>query len=129
MTRETTAHASGASAMADGAGPADIGDGRILLPEQIARDAIIHVRALLSHPMNTGLFRTAQGEPIPSYYVKSVVVTYGGEEVATFEWTSGVSRDPYVAFPLRATREAPLTITWTDNRGGVFKQSADVRFG
>ena len=108
---------------------ADLGDARILLPDRIERDGVIHVRALLSHPMHTGLFRTAKGEPIPSHYVKSVVVTYGGEEVATFEWTSGVSRDPYVAFPLRATREAPLAITWTDNRGGVFRQSADVKFG
>lgn len=124
MTRDTNDH--GAN---DVGAASDIGDARILLPERIERDSVIHVRALLSHPMHTGLFRTARGEPIPSHFVKSVVVTYGGQEVATFEWTSGVSRDPYVAFPLRATREAPLAITWTDNRGGVFRQSADVRFG
>jgi len=109
--------------------PAEPGDARILLPEQIRQGSIIHVRALLSHPMHTGLFRTAKGEPIPSHFVKHVSVTYGGEEVASFDWTSGVSRDPYVAFPLRATREAPLAITWTDNRGGVFEQSVDVKFG
>jgi sulfur-oxidizing protein SoxZ len=122
MTHDANDHDASAAA-------ADLGDARILLPERIERGSVIHVRALLSHPMHTGLFRTAKGEPIPSHFVKTVVVTYGGEEVATFEWTSGVSRDPYVAFPLRATREAPLAITWTDNRGGVFKQAADVKFG
>jgi len=108
---------------------AELGDARILLPERIEQGSLMHVRALLSHPMHTGLFRTAKGEPIPSHFVKRVTVTYGGEEVATFDWTSGVSRDPYVAFPLRATREAPLAITWTDNRGGVYTQSVDVKFG
>lgn len=106
----------------------DVGDAKILLPDAIERDSVVHVRALLSHPMHTGLFRTAKGEPIPAYFVRDVTVTYGDEQVARFEWTSGISRDPYVAFPLRATREAPLTITWTDNKGGVYRQTAQITF-
>ena len=105
-----------------------IGEAKILLPAQIRRDSVIHVRALLSHPMLTGLSRDAQGNPIPAYFVNEVIITYGGERIAHFEWTSGISKDPFVAFPLRATREAPLTITWKDNKGGVYTQSADVKF-
>ena len=105
-----------------------IGEAKILLPPSVSRDSVIHVRALLSHPMHTGLFRDAQGNPIPAHFVKDVVVSYGGEEVAHFEWTSGVSRDPFVTFPLRATREAPLKITWKDNKGGVFEKSVDIKF-
>jgi sulfur-oxidizing protein SoxZ len=106
----------------------ELGDAKILLPSQITKGSVIHVRALLSHPMLTGLGRDAQGQPVPAHFVAEVVVTYGGERVARFEWTSGISRDPYVAFPLRATREAPLEITWKDNKGGVFRQAADVKF-
>ncbi|HEX6537449.1 MAG TPA: thiosulfate oxidation carrier complex protein SoxZ [Gemmatimonadaceae bacterium] len=105
-----------------------IGDPRIMLPEKIGKDAVISVRALITHPMYTGLSRDAQGRPIPAHFIDRVVVQYGGEEVARFEWTSGISRDPFVAFPLRATREAPLTITWHDNAGATFRQSVDVRF-
>jgi len=106
----------------------EVGDAKILLPATVRRDSVIHVRALLSHPMDTGLFRTSKGEPIPAYFVNEVLVAYGDEQVARFTWTSGISRDPYVAFPLKATREAPLTITWKDNRGGVFRQTAELRF-
>lgn len=105
-----------------------IGDPRILLPSTITRDAVIHVRALISHPMLTGLSRDAQGQPIPAHFIDAVTVEYGGEQVARFEWTSGISRDPYVAFPLRASREAPLTIIWKDNKGGTFRQTVDIRF-
>ncbi len=105
-----------------------IGEAKILLPSTVTRDSVIYVRALLSHPMHTGLFRDAQGNPIPSHYVKEVRVTYGDEEVARFEWTSGISRDPFVTFPIKATREAPLKITWKDNRGGVFQQTAQIKF-
>lgn len=106
----------------------DVGDPRILLPTQIARDAVIYVRALISHPMYTGMSRDEAGRLIPEFYIRQVDVSYGGEPVAQFTWTSGISRDPYVAFPLRASREAPLAITWTDNRGTAFRQTVDVRF-
>lgn len=104
------------------------GDPRILLPTQIAKDAVIYVRALISHPMYTGMSRDEQGKLIPEHFIRTVVVHYGGEPVARFEWTSGVSRDPYVAFPLRAAREAPLAITWTDEQGREFRQSVAVTF-
>lgn len=104
------------------------GEARIRVPDRIARGEIIIVNAIVSHPMDTGFFRTAQGEPIPAYFIKDVVVTYGDEEVARFQWTSGISRDPVISFTLRADREAPLTMVWSDNKGGVFRQSANIAF-
>jgi len=105
-----------------------VGEGKVLIPGQIARDSIIDVRALLSHPMDTGFFRDADGKPIPAFFVNAVTVSYGVEEVARFEWTSGISRDPYVSFPLVATREAPIRVVWKDNAGGVYEQTATVKF-
>jgi len=105
-----------------------IGEARIRVPDRVTRGELIVVNAIVSHPMDTGFFRDADGKPIPAYFIKDVVVTYGDQEVARFIWTSGISRDPVVSFTLRADHEAPLTMTWTDNKGGVFKQSADIRF-
>jgi len=105
-----------------------IGDARIRVPDRIVRGDIISVNSIISHPMDTGFFRTAEGEPIPAYFIKDVVVTYGGKEVARFEWTSGVSRDPVVRFTLKADQEAPLAMVWTDNRGGVFRRSINIAF-
>ena len=105
-----------------------IGEARIRVPDRVAKGDLIVVNAIISHPMNTGFFRDADGNPIPAYFIKDVVVTYGDREVARFMWTSGISRDPIVSFTLRADREAPLAMTWTDIKGGVFTQSADIRF-
>jgi len=105
-----------------------IGDARIRIPDHIARGDIITVNAIVSHPMDTGFFRTADGQPIPAFFIKDVVVAYGEQQVARFEWTSGVSRDPIVSFTLKADKEAPLTIVWTDNKGGIYKQSVNVAF-
>jgi sulfur-oxidizing protein SoxZ len=105
-----------------------IGDARIRIPDRIARGDLIIVNAIVSHPMDTGFFRTAEGLPIPAFFIKDVVVTYGEEQVARFEWTSGVSKDPIVSFTLKADKAAPLTMTWTDTKGAVFRQTVNVAF-
>jgi sulfur-oxidizing protein SoxZ len=104
------------------------GDARVLLPQSVKIGDVIYVRAIIEHPMDTGFFRTAAGEPIPAFFIRDVSVMYGDEPIAHFEWTSGVSRDPSVTFPLKVTREAPVTVTWKDNKGGVYHQTVDVRF-
>jgi thiosulfate oxidation carrier complex protein SoxZ len=105
-----------------------IGEARIRVPDQIKRGDVITVNSIISHPMDTGFFRTAEGNAIPAYFIKQVVVTYDDHEVARFEWTSGISRDPVVSFTLRADKEAPLTMVWTDNKGASFKQSVTISF-
>jgi sulfur-oxidizing protein SoxZ len=105
-----------------------IGDARIRIPDRIARGDLIRVNAIISHPMDTGFFRNADGQPIPAFFIKDVVVTYGDEQVARFEWTSGVSKDPIVSFTLKAEKQAPLTMVWTDSSGGVYRQSVNVAF-
>jgi len=105
-----------------------VGEARIRVPDRIAKGEIITVNSIISHPMDTGFFRAKDGDPIPAYFINDVVITYGGDEVARFEWTSGISRDPVVSFSLRADREAPLKMTWKDNKGGVYTQSVDIAF-
>ncbi|MCU0620386.1 MAG: thiosulfate oxidation carrier complex protein SoxZ [Gemmatimonadales bacterium] len=106
----------------------DVGDARIRVPQRIQQGQQITVHAIVQHPMDTGFFRTADGQPIPAWFVKEVVVTYAGRQVARFTWTSGVSRDPVVSFGLVADREGPLTIRWTDTRGAAFEQSVPIAF-
>jgi sulfur-oxidizing protein SoxZ len=105
-----------------------IGEARIKVPDRITRGDVIIVNSIISHPMDTGFFRDADGDPIPAYFIKEVVVTYDEQEVARFEWTSGISRDPVVSFTVKAEKEGPLTMVWTDNKGAAFKQSVGISF-
>ena len=106
----------------------EIGKAKILVPDRITKGDVIRVTSIVQHPMDTGFFRDANANIIPPYFIQDVTVTYGETEVARFEWTSGISRDPMVTFNLRADREAPLALTWKDNKGGIFHSSVNIAF-
>jgi hypothetical protein len=78
--------------------------------------------------MDTGLFRDANAVIIPAYFISDVQIQYGEEEIARFEWTTGISKDPLVSFQLRAEKEGLLTVTSKDNRGHEYRGSAEIKF-
>ena len=106
----------------------ETGKTRIVLPERIQRGDTIRVQVVMQHPMDTGFFRDANAAIIPAWFISDVQVLYGEEEIARFEWTSGISRDPMVAFQLRAVRESTLSVVSRDNRGAEFRGTAEIRF-
>lgn len=106
----------------------ETGKTRIVVPERISRDEVIRVQVIVQHPMDTGFFRDANANFIPAWFIKDVRVTYGGEEIARFEWTSGVSKDPMLSFQLRAVREGSLTFLWRDNRDREYTGSTEIKF-
>jgi sulfur-oxidizing protein SoxZ len=106
----------------------ETGKTRIVLPDRIQRGDVIRVQAVVQHPMDTGFFRDANAEIIPPWFIQDVRVRYGDDEIAWFEWTSGISKDPIVSFQLKAEKEAPLTFVWRDNKGTEYSGAADIRF-
>lgn len=106
----------------------ETGKTRVVVPERIQRGDVIRVQLVVQHPMDTGLFRDANAVIIPAWFISDVRISYGDEEVARFEWTTGISKDPLVSFQLRAEKEALLTVISKDNRGSEFRGSAEIKF-
>ncbi len=106
----------------------ETGKTRVVVPDRIQRNDVIRVQVVMQHPMDTGFFRDANAEVIPAWFISDVRVLYGEAEVARFEWTSGISRDPMVSFQLRADREATLAIVSKDNRGSEYRGTAEIKF-
>ncbi|HEY7681176.1 MAG TPA: thiosulfate oxidation carrier complex protein SoxZ [Gemmatimonadales bacterium] len=106
----------------------ETGKTRVVLPERIQRGDVIRVQVVMQHPMDTGFFRDANANMIPAWFINDVRVLYGDAEVARFEWTSGISKDPMVAFQLKAEQEGTLTVLSKDNRGSEFKGTAEIKF-
>ena len=76
------------------------------------------VKVLMSHEMETGQRKDAQGKPIPSWHIQNVPSTWNGKTVLTAEWGPAVSKNPFLSFKFKGGAKGDkVQITWTDNRG------------
>ena len=56
------------------------------------KDGIVEVKALIKHPMETGLRKDQKtGKPIPAHFVQEVVVEHGGKTRITADWSGACS--------------------------------------
>jgi sulfur-oxidizing protein SoxZ len=77
----------------------------------------VEVRILISHDMETGQRKNAQGEPIPAHFIQNVLVESGARKVLSAQWGTAVSKNPYLAFKFKGAAGDKVKVTWTDNFG------------
>lgn len=77
---------------------------------------LIEVKALMTHPMETGLRKDSAGELVPAHYITEVVVTANDKEVLKTSWGGSVSKNPYLAFNYKGAVGDKLKLTWKDNK-------------
>lgn len=81
------------------------------------KKGLVQVKALITHPMHTGLRRDSKGEKIPAHYINKVVVEANGEPVMTADWTGSISKNPFISFSYKGEKSDMVKLTWTDNQG------------
>jgi len=91
------------------------------------KDGVVTVKALITHPMETGLRKDSDGELIPAHYIQEVTATVGGAVVFTANWGTGVSKNPYLSFKYRGSSGDVLTLSWKDNMGESDSVEATVK--
>jgi sulfur-oxidizing protein SoxZ len=84
-----------------------------------AADGVTTIKALISHPMETGTRKDKKtGKKIPAHFIQEVVCEHKGNAVMTANWGPAISKNPYLSF--RFTGAAPgdtVKLSWVDNKG------------
>lgn len=76
------------------------------------------VRALMSHPMETGQRKDSLGKIVPAWFITTVRVTHNGNEVMTAQWGPAVASNPFLQFTLKSGKAGDkVAIAWVDNKG------------
>jgi sulfur-oxidizing protein SoxZ len=90
-------------------------------------DAVV-VKALISHPMDTGLVKDKKtGEVIPAHYITTVTGEANGKTVMTAYWSGGISKNPYLSFRFKGAKAGDtVKLSWTDNKGESDSAEAQV---
>lgn len=80
------------------------------------KKGIVNVKAIVSHPMLTGLTKDKNGDKIPAHFINEVVVTANDKVVMTANWGGAVSKDPYISFDYAGKSGDVVKLSWTDNQ-------------
>lgn len=79
---------------------------------------IVDVKVLMSHIMETGQRKDANGNTVPAHFIQGVTATCNGKVVMQAQWGPAVSKDPFVNFKFKgAVKGDKVSVTWTDNKG------------
>lgn len=90
---------------------------RIKLPDSAKPGDLIEIKTLISHVMETGQRKDADGKIIPRNVIHTFTVTFSGQDVFRADLSSGVSANPYVAFFMKVPGPGELEFTWIDDKG------------
>lgn len=87
------------------------------VPKTATRGQPFEVRALISHPMETGFRPGPNGSILPRDIIDRFTCTYDGAVVFEAELHPALSANPYLVFSVVATRSGAVALTWTGDNG------------
>lgn len=90
------------------------------------QSGVTTVKALMTHPMETGQRKDKSGEPIPAHFIQEVTCEVAGKVVMNTHWSAGVSKNPYLSFKFDGGAGETLTLKWTDNKGNSDSAEAKI---
>ena len=98
----------------------------INMPKQARKGEVIEIRALISHPMESGQRRTDSGQVIPRKIINKFVCTWNGEEVLSVDLFPAIAANPFLSFFAVADVSGTVSMTWVDDDGAVQTELASI---
>jgi len=100
---------------------------RIRIRAQLKGDAC-EVKALMRHPMETGLRKDQLGEAIPARFITAVTVTHNDKIVLDAFWGAAVSANPFLGMRFKGGSVGDVVkVSWLDNQGDTGEGETQIR--
>ena len=99
-------------------------------PMRIRAQAVgdkVTVRVLVSHDMESGQRRGADGKVVPAHFIQTINATHNGKTVMSAQWGPAVSKNPFVQFNFTGGKVGDkVAVNWVDNKGDKRTDEAAV---
>jgi sulfur-oxidizing protein SoxZ len=88
---------------------------------------IIEVKTLVSHVMESGQRKSADGKTIPRKILNKFTVDYNGKAVFAADIEPAISANPYFQFKFKAVESGKVTFTWVDDDGSKITAVEEIK--
>jgi len=89
----------------------------INVPPRAKPGDIIEIKTLMSHIMETGYRRTADGAVVPRDILTGFSCRYNGEEIFRADLFPAIAANPFISFFTVATESGTFEFEWTGDNG------------
>lgn len=87
----------------------------------------VNVRVLVSHEMESGMRKAADGKLVPAWFIQTIKATHNGKTVMSAQWGPAVSKNPFIQFSFAGGKAGDkIIVTWVDNKGETRTDEATI---
>src|SRR6202171_2998960 len=98
----------------------------INVPKKAKRGDIIEIKTMMSHIMETGYRRTANGKVVPRDIITGFTCRYNGAEIFRADLFPAIAANPFITFFAVATESGKFDFEWIGDNGFAETASASI---
>ena len=92
------------------------------------KDDYCEVKALMRHPMETGMRKDQSGAAIPANFIEDVQVLHNDVVVVQAYWGAAVSANPFLGVRFKGGAQGDVVkVVWRDNQGDSGSGETTIR--
>lgn len=99
---------------------------RVRVPATAKKDEIIEIKTLISHEMESGQRKGADGNIIPRKIIHTFTASFNGKKFFEATWHPAISANPYQSFFFKAKESGEFTFAWADDDKSVYESKAKL---
>lgn len=96
------------------------------IPAKAKKGEIIEIKAQITHDMETGQRKQANGMALSRRIINKFVCRWNGEIVISADWHTAMSANPFVSFFAVAETSGPIKLSFHDDNGEIYESVTEV---
>ena len=99
---------------------------RVRVPAKAAAGEMIEIKTLISHEMESGQRKGADGNIIPRKIIHTFTASFNGKKFFEATGHPAISANPYQSFFFKAKESGEFTFAWADDDKSVYESKAKL---
>lgn len=99
---------------------------RVRVPATASAGEVITIKTLISHTMESGQRKDADGNVIPRQIINSFTCEFNGQTVFACDIQPAISANPYMEFTAKVNESGTFKFTWVDDDGSVYETEEKI---
>lgn len=99
---------------------------RVKVPKSAKAGEVVTIKSLISHTMESGQRKDAEGKIIPRSIINRFTCDFNGVNVVDVTIEPAVSTNPYFEFDAKVDAAGDFKFTWYDDDGSVYEDTKSI---